>query len=105
MDPSNRECQGRQKAKSLTDDEIHAGWLSCRSPSADAFSTAGKLLASLATREGWTADAQPSLVHHALLAASCRESGVILITRDCDFGQFRNLLRGWWFVAPWPQVS
>lgn len=74
-------------------------------PSADAFSTAGKLLATLAGREGWTADAQPSLVHDALLAASCRESGVTLITRDHDFGRFKSLLRGWRFVAPWPEVS
>ena len=74
-------------------------------PSADAFLAAGKLLASLATREGWTAGAHPSLVHDALLAASCRESGVTLITRDRDFGRFKNLLRGWRFVAPWPEVS
>ena len=74
-------------------------------PSADAFSTAGRLLATLANREGWTADAHPSLVHDALLAASCRESGVTLITRDRDFGRFKSLLRGSRFVAPWPEVS
>lgn len=74
-------------------------------PSTDAFSTAGTLLATLGIREGWTADAHPSLVHDALLAASCRESGVTLITRDRDFGRFKNLLRGWRFVAPWPGVS
>ena len=75
------------------------------SPSADAFSTAGNLLATLARREGWTAQAHPSLVHDALLAASCRESGITLITRDRDFLRFRNLLRGWRFVRPWPEVS
>jgi predicted nucleic acid-binding protein len=74
-------------------------------PTANAFSAAGGLLAALATREGWTADAHPSLVHDALLAASCRESGVTLITRDRDFGRFKSLLRGWRFVAPWPEVS
>ena len=74
-------------------------------PSADAFSVAGQLLATLANREGWTADAQPSLVHDALLAASCRESGVTLITRDRDFARFKTILRGWRFVAPWPEVS
>lgn len=74
-------------------------------PSAGAFSIAGRLLATLANREGWTAHAHPSLVHDALLAASCRESGVTLITRDRDFGRFKNLLRGWRFVAPWPEVS
>jgi predicted nucleic acid-binding protein len=74
-------------------------------PSADAFSTAGKLLATLASREGWAADAQPSLVNDALLAASCRESGVTLITRDSDFARFKSHLRGWRFVPPWPEVS
>lgn len=74
-------------------------------PSADAFSTAGTLLATLARREGWTADAQPSLVHDALLAASCRESGVTLVTRDRDFRRFKGLLRGWRFVPPWPDIS
>ena len=74
-------------------------------PSADAFSAAGKLLATVATRKGWTAEAHPSLVHDALLATSCRESGVTLITRDKDFGRFRPHLRGWRFVAPWPEVS
>jgi predicted nucleic acid-binding protein len=74
-------------------------------PSADAFSAAGQLLATLANREGWTADAHPSLVHDALLAASCREFGVTLITRDRDFARFKTVLRGWQFVAPWPEVS
>jgi predicted nucleic acid-binding protein len=74
-------------------------------PSADAFSTAGTLLATLAGRDGWTAEAHPSLVHDALLAASCRESGVTLITRDRDFARFKGLLRGWKFMAPWPEVS
>jgi predicted nucleic acid-binding protein len=74
-------------------------------PSADAFSAAGKLLATVATREGWTAEAHPSLVHDALLATSCRESGVTLITRDKDFGRFKAHLRGWRFIAPWPEVS
>ena len=74
-------------------------------PSADAFSVSGKVLANLAKSEGWTAQAHPSLVHDALLAASCRESGVTLITRDADFARFRSVLRGWRFVAPWPQVS
>lgn len=71
-------------------------------PSAGAFTTAGRLLANLATREGSTAPAHPSLVHDALLAASCREAGVTLITRDRDFARFKRVLRGWQFVAPWP---
>jgi predicted nucleic acid-binding protein len=74
-------------------------------PSVGAFTTAGALLANLATREGWTAAAHPSLVHDALLAASCREAGVTLITRDGDFARLRTVLRGWRFVAPWPDVA
>ena len=42
------------------------------------------------------------LVQDALLAASCRESGVTLITRDRDFDRFRRLLPGWKTTAPWP---
>ena len=71
-------------------------------PSAAAFKKAGELLARLAVREGWTAAAHPSLVHDALLAASCRESGVTLITRDRDFDRFRRSLPGWRTTAPWP---
>jgi predicted nucleic acid-binding protein len=41
-------------------------------PSADAFSAAGKLLATLANCEGWTADAHPSLVYDALLGLVSR---------------------------------
>lgn len=74
-------------------------------PSVAAFKTAGGLLATLAAREGWTADAHPSLVHDALLAASCRESGVTLITRDKDFERFKRFLRGWRSVPPWPQTA
>ena len=71
-------------------------------PSPDAFKKAGELLARLAVREGWTTAAHPSLVHDALLAASCREAGVTLITRDRDFNRFRTSLPGWRTVRPWP---
>ena len=71
-------------------------------PSTAAFGKAGELLARLAVREGWTASAQPSLVHDALLAASCRENGVTLITRDRDFDRFRKSLPGWRTATPWP---
>lgn len=74
-------------------------------PSVEAFTTAGALLATLATREGWTTAAHPSLVHDALLAASCREAGVTLITRDHDFARLATVLRGWRFVTPWPDGS
>jgi predicted nucleic acid-binding protein len=73
-------------------------------PSVGAFRTAGELLARLAVREGWTAAGDPSLVRDALLAASCRESRMTLVTRDRDFGRFRDGLRGWQFVRPWPEI-
>jgi predicted nucleic acid-binding protein len=71
-------------------------------PSVGAYRTAGELLAKLAVREGWTASAKPSLVHDALLAASCREQGVTLITRDGEFQRFTTYLSAWRPVAPWP---
>jgi predicted nucleic acid-binding protein len=74
-------------------------------PSARAFERAGALLAELAVREGWTAAAHPSLVHDALLAASCRERGITLITRDADFDRFTRWLPGWRPVAPWPAAN
>jgi len=74
-------------------------------PSPGAFKEAGAILARLAVREGWTAAAHPSLVHDALLAASCRESGVTLITRDRDLERFRSVLRGWRTIVPWPTAD
>ncbi|MEO5820514.1 MAG: type II toxin-antitoxin system VapC family toxin [Vicinamibacteraceae bacterium] len=67
-----------------------------------AYRSAGALLAKLADREGWTADAKPSLVRDALLAVSCRDAGLTLITRDRDFARFAPHLRGWRTVPPWP---
>ncbi len=71
-------------------------------PSIGAYRTAGEVLAKLAVREGWTAAAKPSLVHDALVAASCREEGITLVTRDQDFARFKPFLAGWRPVAPWP---
>lgn len=72
-------------------------------PSIGAYRTAGDLLARLAVREGWTAKAKPSLACDALLAASCREAGMTLVTRDRDFGRLARYLQGWRTVAPWPE--
>jgi predicted nucleic acid-binding protein len=67
-------------------------------PTAGAFQDAGRVLARLAQ----TAPASRSLAHDALLAASCREAGVTLITRDADFARIARLLPRFRFVAPWP---
>ena len=70
-------------------------------PSAVAFKESGRLLAELATTEGRDfIRAHRSLPNDTLLAASCREHGITLISRDNDFGRFR--LAGWRAVQPLP---
>jgi predicted nucleic acid-binding protein len=60
----------------------------------------------VAAREGWPAIYDnPSLLNDALLAASCREAGITLVTNDGDFGRFAPFMKGWRPVSPWPDVS
>lgn len=74
-------------------------------PATAAFVKSGRLLASLALQEGWEALYQnPSLQNDALLASSCRERGITLITNDTDFDRFVPFLTGWRHVAPWPAM-
>lgn len=71
-------------------------------PGLDAFLQAGRVLAALRlpTR---VAAGGTSIVADALLAASCREAGVVLVTRNAhDFVRIQRQLRGFRFVAPWP---
>ena len=57
-------------------------------PSGAAFARSGRVLAALAAREGWQVfDEKPSLLNDALLAVSCREQGITLITKDADFAR------------------
>jgi predicted nucleic acid-binding protein len=75
-------------------------------PATTAFVSSGRLIAALAEREGWNAVYEnPSLLNDALLASSCRERGITLITNDRDFDRFLPFLRGWRHVTPWPAVS
>ena len=75
-------------------------------PSTLAFKESGRLLADLAAREGWAAiHANASLANDALLAASCREHGITLVTGDGDFDRFVPSLGRWRHVKPWPQVG
>ena len=75
-------------------------------PSGAAFNESGRVMATLATREGWQLlDEKPSLLNDALIAVSCREQGVTLITKDGDFKRLAPLVRGFHHVAPWPAVS
>lgn len=75
-------------------------------PMSTAFVRSGRLLAAVAAREGWPAVYDnPSLLNDALLAASCREAGITLVTNDRDFGRFAPLMKAWRPVRPWPDVS
>ena len=72
-------------------------------PSAAAFKESGRILADLVAREG--ADAirgNRSLANDTLLAASCRERGLTLVSSDADFDRIRPLLVGFRIVKPWP---
>lgn len=72
-------------------------------PSAAAFVDSGRALAAIAAREGWQVlDENPSLLNDALLAASCREQGITLVTKDGDFKRLEPLLKGLRYVTPWP---
>lgn len=72
-------------------------------PSPDAFVRSGRILVNLAQREGWEGMRDnPSLLNDALLASSCRERGITLITKDGDFDRFLPFLGGWRHAAPWP---
>ena len=75
-------------------------------PSALAFRESGRLLAELASREGWPAiQSNPSLANDALLATSCREHGFTLVTSDGDFDRFFPSLGRWRHVKPWPRIG
>jgi predicted nucleic acid-binding protein len=69
-------------------------------PSFEAFSHAGRVLAALSVRERVVlANAPRSLTNDAVLAASCREAGVMLVTENhADFVAIQRHLRGFRFA-------
>lgn len=72
-------------------------------PSSAAFAESGSVLAALAGREGWRLfDEKPSLLNDALIAVSCRERGITLITRDGDFKRLAAFVKGFRHAIPWP---
>jgi predicted nucleic acid-binding protein len=74
-------------------------------PSAGAFVDSGRVLASVAAKEGWQAlDENPSLLNDALIAASCREQGITVITKDSDFERIAPFLKGLRYAEPWPSA-
>lgn len=69
-----------------------------------AYTQAGRVLSALAAAPaGNRRTLGPSLVMDALLAACCREAGLVLITSNTrDFSAIQRHLRGFRFVPPWP---
>ena len=75
-------------------------------PSAPSFVESGRVLAAVAAREGWQLiDENPSLLNDALIAASCREQGITLITKDGDFKRLAPFVKGFRYAAPWPMSA
>lgn len=71
-------------------------------PSYPAWSEAGDVLRDLARAEGGSAGNVRSLANDVLLALSCREAGVTLVTENLrDFRRIRRLVP-FEFVPPWP---
>jgi predicted nucleic acid-binding protein len=72
-------------------------------PSPSAFKECGRVLSEMWRRDGVAFRQRPrSLVNDILLAASCRERGVILVTADRDYTVLAPLMKGFRHVSPWP---
>jgi predicted nucleic acid-binding protein len=70
-------------------------------PSGAAFVESGRVLAAVAARDGWhLLDEKPSLLNDALIAASCREQDITLITKDGDFKRLAPFVKGFRYPAP-----
>lgn len=71
-------------------------------PSVFAFKECGRILAALFRQDGVRFAERPrSLVNDILIAGTCRENGMTLITDDTDFKIIRPFIRGFTFVPPW----
>jgi predicted nucleic acid-binding protein len=74
-------------------------------PSSAAFAESGRVLATVAAREGWQLiNEKPSLLNDALIAVSCREQGITLITKDRAFRRLSPFVRGFHYATPWPAM-
>jgi predicted nucleic acid-binding protein len=72
-------------------------------PSSAAFVESGRVVAAIAAEEGWPRlDENPSFLNDALIAVSCREQGMTLITRDGDFERLAPFVKGFRHASPWP---
>jgi predicted nucleic acid-binding protein len=68
-------------------------------PSFEAYRQGGRVLAALAVREGMDTSRSGSLVNDVMIATSCREAGIKLITESIDhFAAVQRHLRGFRFA-------
>lgn len=75
-------------------------------PSATAWEQAGDILAALRNADGVDLKRMPhSFANDILLAASCRETGVVLVTENTrDFARIQKHIR-FEFTGPWPDSA
>lgn len=72
-------------------------------PSVKVFKDCGRILAALFLQDGVPFRERPrSLVNDILIAGTCRENGMTLVTDDKDFRTIRPFMRGLVLTAPWP---
>lgn len=72
-------------------------------PSALAIKECGRILAALFHQDGVAYKERPrSLVNDILIAITCRENGLTLLTADGDFKSIRPHVRGFAYLPPWP---
>ncbi len=72
-------------------------------PSVAAFKECGRILAALFRQDGVPFKERPrSLVNDILIAVTCRENGLTLLTNDGDFKTIRPHVRGFACLLPWP---
>ena len=72
-------------------------------PTSPAFVDSGRAVAAVASQEGWQLlDENPALLNDALIATSCREQGITLVTKDADFKRLAPFVKGFRYLAPWP---
>ena len=72
-------------------------------PSVPSFKECGRIFAALFRQDGVPFKERPrSLVNDILIALTCRENGMTLLTDDGDFKIIRPFVRGFSFLAPWP---
>jgi predicted nucleic acid-binding protein len=70
-------------------------------PTYDAWKETGRVLGELISPSGWSSVSR-SFVNDVLLAMSCRESGMVLVTKNVADCARIAAARAFDFVPPWP---